>query len=61
VTSSSHAAGKGVGAVLLLSALAVHSLVETAALGVQSTAKSAYLIAASIGNTNQERGGGRAA
>jgi len=50
---SSHAhaastAGKGVGAVLLLSALAVHSLVETA-LGVQSTAKSAYLIAASIG------------
>mmetsp|Transcript_20616 Transcript_20616/g.42264 ORF Transcript_20616/g.42264 Transcript_20616/m.42264 type:complete len:351 (-) Transcript_20616:165-1217(-) len=42
-------AGKAVGAVLLLSALAVHSLVEAAALGVQSTAKSAYLLAASIG------------
>lgn len=40
---------KGLGAVLLLSALAVHSLVESAALGVQSSAKSAYLLAASIG------------
>jgi len=49
--SNGHAGdrGKGIGAVLLLSALAVHSLVETAALGVQSTAKSAYLITASIG------------
>ena len=42
--------GRGaVGAVLLLTALGVHSLVETMALGVQSTAKSAWLLAASIG------------
>lgn len=40
---------------LLLSALAVHSLVETAALGVQSTAKSAYLITASIGKLSRKK------
>jgi len=42
-------AGRERGAVLLLSALAVHSLVESAALGVQSSRKSALLLAASIG------------
>ena len=41
--------GKGLGAVLLLAALGVHSLVETMALGVQSEGKSAWLLASSIG------------
>ena len=41
---------RGVGsAILLLIALGVHSVIETMALGVQSTSKSAWLLAASIG------------
>lgn len=42
-------AGRSAGAVLLLAALSVHSLLEFAALGVQSRARSASLLAASIG------------
>jgi zinc transporter 1/2/3 len=48
-SSGSGGGGGGLGAVLLLTALGVHSLIETMALGVQSNAKSAWLLAASIG------------